>query len=65
MTDTFRLMEMSIALGRPLEPKIFCTARKFNRWGYVAHNCTMHAGHSDQTGNPNEHIDTHSGARWE
>lgn len=59
-------LDMSLALARPLEEKVMCKARTgpSKVTGYSMNECTMHLGHVDQDGNPNAHVDTHSGARW-
>ena len=65
MTADLRVLEMSLQLARPETPKVMCRASTRNpRTGYIAHTCTMHAGHVDQAGQPNDHIDTHTGGRW-
>lgn len=65
MTADLSVLEMSLLLAYDETPKVFCRAQARNpRTGYVAHTCTMHAGHVDQAGNPNDHVDTHTGSRW-
>jgi hypothetical protein len=60
-----RRERMSAALQRPSEVKVFCQANvRSPRTGYVTVSCSMHLGHVDQGGQPNAHVDVHTGARW-
>lgn len=63
--QTLAVLELSLALDHPQQPKTFCTAQRRNKWGHVTVSCSMHAGHVDQNGQPNAHVDTHTAARWE
>lgn len=46
------------ALQRPTEPKVFCSSNRRNKWGRIAHSCSVHPGHE------NDHRDMHTGASW-
>lgn len=65
MNDEPKLAEMSLALDRPSQPKVFCKAKvRSERTGYVVANCSMHRGHVGQDGQPNDHVDVHEAIRW-
>lgn len=54
-----RRLELSAALTRPLDEKVFCGARRRSGiTGAVAHACSFHVNHE------NSHRDVHSGATW-
>lgn len=42
------------------ETRPMCPARRWNKWGRLAHRCTWLTGHSGT-----RHHDVHTGATWE
>lgn len=57
--EFFKHAEMSLALARSTEPKVFCQSKiRSPRTGYVIASCSFHVGHE------NAHRDVHEGRTW-